>query len=415
MERMLFSPLQIRGITLRNRIVVSPMLTYSAERGHVNDWHLAHLAQFAAGGAGLVFMESTQSRSGGLLHAARHGTLEGRLRRTAEAHHGAHQAQRRRPRNSARTLRTQGAPIGAVGRTRADGAMPRRRPRGEWELVGPSAVAHDARYMVPREMTREDIRDSSRAWGAAARRANEAGFDVVEIHGAHGYLDHQFLRRLRTGAPTNTAARPKTACVSRWKSRGGSQALARNEAAVLPRFGGRRDRLDDRGQHRAREGCSRRTVWTSSIAARAAWRTACRRAKARRRYGYQVPYARAIRAGAGVMTMAVGMIVHSDHAEEDREGRQRRPRRARARDAAQPALADRCRAETRRRSAVQRDPARVRVFPREALEGQFRKTLYVSDRHARKQGQRMTYDYRRPIGNTRTCSIVTMTRIGSSR
>src|SRR5215216_1738544 len=60
MQPMLFSPLQIRDITLRNRIVVSPMLTYSADNGHVNDWHLAHLAQFAAGGAGLVFMESTK-------------------------------------------------------------------------------------------------------------------------------------------------------------------------------------------------------------------------------------------------------------------------------------------------------------------------------------------------------------------
>ena len=59
MPSMLFSPLQIRGITLRNRIVVSPMLTYCAEGGHVNDFHLAHLGQFAAGGAGLVFMEST--------------------------------------------------------------------------------------------------------------------------------------------------------------------------------------------------------------------------------------------------------------------------------------------------------------------------------------------------------------------
>ena len=60
MQSMLFSPLHIREVALRNRIVVSPMLTYSADNGHVNDWHLAHLAQFAAGGAGLVFMESTK-------------------------------------------------------------------------------------------------------------------------------------------------------------------------------------------------------------------------------------------------------------------------------------------------------------------------------------------------------------------
>jgi 2,4-dienoyl-CoA reductase-like NADH-dependent reductase (Old Yellow Enzyme family) len=69
MERMLFTPLAIRGVTLRNRIVVSPMLTYSATNGHANDWHLAHLTQFAAGGAGLVFMESTKIDPAGWLQS----------------------------------------------------------------------------------------------------------------------------------------------------------------------------------------------------------------------------------------------------------------------------------------------------------------------------------------------------------
>ena len=90
-------------------------------------------------------------------------------------------------------------------------------------------------------------------------------------------------------------------------------------------------------------------------------------------------YARDIRAGAGIMTMAVGMIVHSDHAEEIVSERKRGSRRARARDAAQPALADRRGAEARRRSAVQRDSARLRLLPREALEEQLREAFDFSD------------------------------------
>jgi 2,4-dienoyl-CoA reductase-like NADH-dependent reductase (Old Yellow Enzyme family) len=186
----------------------------------------------------------------------------------------------------------------------------------EWELVGPSAIAHDQKYAVPREMTRDDIREVAEAWGAAARRANEAGFDVVEIHGAHGYLIHQFLsaianqrkdeyggllenrmrlaievaRQVRKQWPEEKPLFFRVSAVDEtgWKIEDSialAKVLKANGVDVIDcSSGGMSDRVP------ASEGAPT--------------------------YGYQVPYARQIRAGADIMTMAVGMIVHSDQADE---------------------------------------------------------------------------------------------------
>jgi 2,4-dienoyl-CoA reductase-like NADH-dependent reductase (Old Yellow Enzyme family) len=316
MQRMLFSPLQIRDITLRNRIVVSPMLTYSAERGHVNDWHLAHLAQFAAGGAGLVFMESTKVDPAGCSTPRDTGLWKDDfiepLKRITELI----------KRNGA----VPGIQLGHSGRKARrsvpwEGRVPMAHCPGvdrgeEWELVGPSAIAHDQKYAVPREMTRDDIREVAEAWGAAARRANEAGFDVVEIHGAHGYLIHQFLsaianqrkdeyggslenrmrlavevaRQVRKHWPEEKPLFFRVSAVDEtgWKIEDSialGKALKANGVDVIDcSSGGMSDRVP------ASEGAPT--------------------------YGYQVPYARQIRSGADIMTMAVGMIVHSDQADE---------------------------------------------------------------------------------------------------
>ncbi|MGZ5152725.1 MAG: NADH:flavin oxidoreductase/NADH oxidase [Burkholderiales bacterium] len=316
MERMLFSPLQIRGVTLRNRIVVSPMLTYSAERGHVNDFHVAHLAQFAGGGAGLVFMESTKVDPAGCSTPRDTGLwkddfVEPLKRITALI-----------KRNGA----VAGIQLGHSGRKARrsvpwEGRVPMAQCPGvdhgeEWELVGPSAVAHDKKYAVPREMTRDDIREVARAWGAAARRANEAGFDVVEIHGAHGYLIHQFLsadanrrsdeyggspeKRMRLAIEVAREVRkhwPETKPlffrVSAVDETGWTIEDSIALAKVLKANGV--DVFD----------CSAGGMSDSAPASEGA-----------PRYGYQVPYARQIRAGSGIMTMAVGMIVHSDQADE---------------------------------------------------------------------------------------------------
>ncbi|HET7158205.1 MAG TPA: oxidoreductase, partial [Burkholderiales bacterium] len=196
MTHMLFSPLTIREVTLRNRIVVSPMLTYSADNGHVNDWHLGHLAQFAAGGAGLVFMESTKIDPAGCSTPRDTGLWKDEFIAPLK-------------RITALIKRNGAVPaiqLGHSGRKARrsvpwEGRVPMAQCPGvdhgeTWELIAPSAVPHDKHYAVPREMTKDDIREIAQAWGQGARRALEAGFDIVEIHGAHGYLIHQFLSNI---------------------------------------------------------------------------------------------------------------------------------------------------------------------------------------------------------------------------
>jgi 2,4-dienoyl-CoA reductase-like NADH-dependent reductase (Old Yellow Enzyme family) len=316
MQRALFTPLTIRGITLRNRIVLSPMLTYSADNGHVNDWHLAHLAKFAAGGAGLVFMESTKIDPAGCSTPRDTGLwkdefVEPLKRITALI-----------KRNGA----VPGIQLGHSGRKARrsvpwEGRVPMANAPGVdhgvvWELIGPSAIAHDPKYAVPREMSRDDIRAAAEAWAQGARRAHEAGFDVLEIHGAHGYLIHQFL---------SSTANHRT------DEYGGSlEARMRFAVEVVQRV---REVWPQEKPLFLRVSAVDETGWTidDSIALARTLKahgvdvidcssggmgdgaTASEQAPA---YGYQVPYARAIRAGAGIMTMAVGMIVHSDHAEE---------------------------------------------------------------------------------------------------
>ena len=316
MQPMLFSPLQIRDITLRNRIVVSPMLTYSAERGHVNDWHLAHLAQFAAGGAGLVFMESTKVDPAGCSTPRDTGLWKDDfvepLKRITELI----------KRNGA----VPGIQLGHSGRKARrsvpwEGRVPMAHCPGvdrgeEWELVGPSAIAHDQKYAVPREMTRKDIVEVAEAWGAAARRANDAGFEVVEIHGAHGYLIHQFLSAIANQRQDEYGGALKN-----------RMRLAVEVARQVRKYWPQGKPLF------FRVSAVDETGWTieDSIALAKALKASgvdvidCSSGGMSDRvpasegaptYGYQVPYAREIRAGADIMTMAVGMIVHSDQADD---------------------------------------------------------------------------------------------------
>lgn len=315
MDARLFSPLQIRGITLRNRIVLSPMLQYSATGGYVNDWHLMHYGKYAAGGAGLVFVESTKVDPRGCTTPRDLGLWKDdyieSLRRITDLI----------KRNGA----VAGIQLGHSGRKARrsvpwEGRVPLAQCPGvdhgeEWELIGPSPVAHSEKSAAPRAMTHADIREAIEAWGQAARRAGEAGFDVVEVHGAHGYLVHQFL--------------------SPWANRrtdeyGGSRENRMRFAVEIirevRRFWPDHKPLFFRASAVDEEG------WTieDSIAlaqvlkANGADVIDCSAggmsdqtaSETTPRYGYQVEYAKKIRAGAGIMTMAVGMIVHADQAEE---------------------------------------------------------------------------------------------------
>jgi len=189
----LFEPFAVRGLTLKNRVVISPMCQYSAADGMLNHWHMVHLSQFALGGAGLVFVEATAVEKRGRITWGDSGLWS-----------DAHMAPMRAVVES---VKAQGSGIGIqlahAGRKASISRpwegdcplSPREIAKGEvpWDIVGPSPVAFDEGWIVPHELSVSEIADVVDAWARAARRAVKVGFDCVEIHSAHGYLSHSFL------------------------------------------------------------------------------------------------------------------------------------------------------------------------------------------------------------------------------
>lgn len=187
----LFAPLELRSLELRNRIAVSPMCQYSAVDGCATDWHTVHLGARAVGGAGLVIAEATAVEARGRISPADLGLWDDRhiapLRRITEfiTAHGA----------------APGVQLAHAGR-KASTAVPwlgrgPLAPNGNgWPVVGPSPVAFADGYPLPEPLDTAGLRQIVDAFAAAARRALEAGFRVVEVHAAHGYLLHSFLSPL---------------------------------------------------------------------------------------------------------------------------------------------------------------------------------------------------------------------------
>jgi 2,4-dienoyl-CoA reductase-like NADH-dependent reductase (Old Yellow Enzyme family) len=190
-EATLFSPLTIRGVRFRNRIAVSPMCEYSAEDGFANDWHMVHLGSRAVGGAGLVITEATAVEARGRISPADLGIWKddhiAPLARVAEflERHGA----------------VPGIQLAHAGRKAStaapwQGGAPVALEAGGWHPVAPSPIPFRETDPVPAELTHADIRVIVDAFAAATARALHAGFRLVEIHGAHGYLLNEFLSPL---------------------------------------------------------------------------------------------------------------------------------------------------------------------------------------------------------------------------
>jgi 2,4-dienoyl-CoA reductase-like NADH-dependent reductase (Old Yellow Enzyme family) len=189
----LLEPFTLRGVRLRNRVVVSPMSQYRAREGVANDWHLVHLGRFALGGVGLVFCEATaveehgrrthgdlgiwsDSQIDGLAVVTRFLESEGAVAGIQLGHAG-RKASERRPWH---------------GETPVDSEDIARRGEGPWLAAGPSAIPYAEGWPTPAEMSVEDIRRVVGAFRAAAERARGAGFRVIEVYAAHGFLLHQF-------------------------------------------------------------------------------------------------------------------------------------------------------------------------------------------------------------------------------
>jgi len=188
----LFDSLTIRGVTFANRIVVSPMCQYSCEDGFATDWHLVHLGSHAVGGAGLVFAEATAVEARGRISPQDLGLwtdahIEPLARITQFIHSQGGVA---------------GMQLAHAGRKASvarpwEGDSKLEESAGGWrDVVAPSAVPFSASYAMPIALTVEGIAAVVRAFGEAARRTLEAGYRVIELHGAHGYLLHEFLSPL---------------------------------------------------------------------------------------------------------------------------------------------------------------------------------------------------------------------------
>ena len=192
-QPMLFDPISIRDVTLKNRVVVAPMHQYSAEKGFATDWHLMNAGRYAAGGAGLVIMESTKVERRGCGTVGDLGIWEDahipglkrcvdfiRLHNSVpgiQLGHSGRKARRFRPWEG-------GAPLKQ---------SPDIWDWDGWELVSSSGINSPETDPTPRALTRAEIPEVVERWGQGARRAHEAGFDVLDLHMAHGYLIHQFL------------------------------------------------------------------------------------------------------------------------------------------------------------------------------------------------------------------------------
>ena len=187
-EPHLFRPFTLRSVTVRNRIMMSPMCQYSATEGLTDDWHFAHLAARAVGGAGIVCVEATH--------------VEPRGRITKYCLGLWNDEQRDRLSRIATFIDAQGAvpaiQIGHAGRKASvsrpwEGTQALAKEDGAWEVIAPSAEAYSDGFPLPRAMDDSLIAEVTAAFRQATRRAREAGFRILELHAGHGYLFQQFL------------------------------------------------------------------------------------------------------------------------------------------------------------------------------------------------------------------------------
>ncbi len=307
----IFRPIAFRSVTAKNRIMVSPMCQYSATDGVANDWHFQNLASRAVGGAGLVFVEMTNVEARGRITAGCMGLWNN--------------AQRDALARIARFVKAQGAVAGIqlahAGRKAScmrpwEGGRGLTPEQGGWPIIAPSALPFGDGHPVPQEMDARTISSVIALFAASARRAREAGFDAVELHGAHGYLISSFLspipnRRddryggsfenrtrfllevidsVRSEWPEEKPLFVRISCTD-WME-GGWGIEDSVKLAQLLKAGGKVDLID----------CSSGGVDP--------------RQKLTQYPGYQVPFAAAVRARAGMATGAIGLINSPEMAEQ---------------------------------------------------------------------------------------------------
>ena len=310
-EADLLSPSTMRGITFRNRIFMSPMCQYSADEGFANDWHLVHLGSRAAGGVALAMVEATAV------------TRDGRI---SPGDMGIWSDEHIEPlARIARFVESQGAvpaiQLAHAGRKAScdlpwKGGDSLKTPQeGGWPVVGPSAIPFEEGDPVPAALDAAGIRGILEAFDAAARRALKAGFRVIEIHSAHGYLLHEFLSPLsnhRTddfGGSLENRMRLVLQVAERLRSiiPDDLPLFVRISATDWVEGGWDIEQSVVLAQHLKKLGVDLIDVSSGGLVPTARIPVG---------KGYQVPLSREIRERADICTGAVGMITEPQHAHE---------------------------------------------------------------------------------------------------
>ena len=315
----LFQPLTIKSVTLPNRIVISPMCQYSANDGFLDAWHFVNLGRFSLGGAGLIFTEATAvQKSGRITHGCPGLWCDSQIAGHAQI--------------TSFALRNGSIPALQLGHAGRKSGM--QRPwfgnsflneedllRGDmpWQSVGPSPIAVDQGWPVPCEMNQAEIEIFVCDFVAATKRALQAGYKVLEIHGAHGYLIHSFLSPLSNqrkddyGGSLENRMRLATDLAKQIRATwprnlplffrissvdGISDGWSIQDSVVLA------NRLKGIGVDVI--DCSSGGIAESATAS----------ISAKRQPGFQVPYAAQVKAKTGMKTMTVGLITDAAQAEE---------------------------------------------------------------------------------------------------
>lgn len=315
----LFSTFNSRSITVKNRVVVSPMCQYSASEGYSNDWHMVQYGRFALSGAGLVFVEATAVEKEGRItygdlglwddaHVASLKRITDFLKAQGvvpgiQLSHAGRRASAQRPWHGA-------GPLGDEDK--------RLRQETPWPTVGPSPLAANPSWPQPRELDAKDLEQIKTAFVAAAERALRAKFEVLEVHCAHGYLLHQFLSPLSNmrsdayGGDMESRCRfPLEVCQKIREIWPKDKPMFVRVSAVDGIDGGLTLAATVFFSRQLKEiGVDLIDCSSGGIA-----RPAVANATVAPTYGYQVGFAEAIRREADIPTMAVGLIVDPHQAE----------------------------------------------------------------------------------------------------
>lgn len=306
----LFEPFTLRGVTLRNRIGVSPMCQYSAQDGFANQWHLVHLGTRAIGGAGLVITEATAVEAHGRISPYDLGIWQDEhmagLHTLAQfiTDHGA----------------VPGIQLAHAGRKANvarpwEGGQPLPNAQNGWRIVAPSAIPFNEGHPVPHELTLEEIDDIKRAFRIAALRALQAGFKLIEIHAAHGYLLHSFYSPLSNqrqdayGGSFDNRVRLviEVAREVRHALTDNLPLAVRVSSTDWVEGGWTLEDTVELARRLKAEGVDLIDCSSGGNAASARVPAAP---------SYQVPFAQAVRQGAGIATAAVGLITRPEQADQ---------------------------------------------------------------------------------------------------